>query len=152
MHSLKKKKKKKKQVNWKNSSLLTWTTMRIQIWIPPLILGCEWLFCQRLSPMVRGQPIWAHTTPQTNTQWHHIFLLSLYHKKSIACLPQRGRSEKCICVPFFLVTFHVLVYLRTGLQHAPFLVSDMLADVCMFWFFDVSYCLNEREDDENVRQ
>lgn len=152
MHSLKKKKK-KKQVNWKNSSLLTWTTMRIQIWIPPLILGCEWLFCQRLSPMVRGQPIWAHTTPQTNTQWHHIFLLSLYHKKSIACLPQRGRSEKCICVPFFfLVTFHVLVYLRTGLQHAPFLVSDMLADVCMFWFFDASYCLNEREDDENVRQ
>lgn len=95
------KEEKKNQVNWKNSSLLTWTTMHIQIWIPPLILGCEWLFCQRLSPMVRGQPIWAHTTPRTNTQWHHIFLLSLYHKKSIACLPQRGRSEKCICVPFF---------------------------------------------------
>lgn len=62
------------------------------------------------------------------------------------------KREVYMCALFFLVTFHVLVYLRTGLQHAPFLVSDMLADVCMFWFFDVSYCLNEREDDENVRQ
>lgn len=109
-----------------------------------MIFGCECLnhFCQRLCPLVRDQPIWAHILHLAQTPMSDIiFSYFLCITRNLQPFYHRGERNKmclCACVYALKDQGYALVYLWMALCiQIHFIVTNMRAGVCKrgFWYF-----------------